>query len=787
MGQAVTVVASTSSRPGIVRFEINRCLTGMVHERYQAGDDILGERPVDDLARCLFGLGGVDYIGVFSNVITVQSTGEAPDIHRIVDAIASLHLHYREEHEIPSNEILSVPPTTANRRVYLADLTNTGNGIMALTFPLGVSYVTAYAKQELGDRFDFRLFKFPEALGQAMKDEPPKVLALSNYSWNLELSYKLSALAKKHDPSLVVVFGGPNFPVIPDEKLAFLKQRPAVDFYVELEGEVGFVDLLSKLEASEFDVEAFKQTKEPVGNCSYLSGGELIDGGIERIADVNMIPSPYLTGLMDEFFELPLSPMLETTRGCPFTCTFCVEGRFSYSRVKSFHMDRVQEELRYMAERVNGVNELTITDSNFGMNKWDLATAEAIARVQSEFQWPTLVNASTGKNRQERVIETVAVLKGAWVAGSAVQSSDPDVLNNVKRSNISLDAYSGLMDSMNSLSKDALTYSEIILGLPGDTKDKHFDSLRYAVDSQVNRVHMYEATLLTGTDMDSQETRDKFGLVTKFRLIPGGVGSYEFAGEKLNVAEIEEIIVGSNNMSFEQYLSCRKMNLLIETFVNNGLCDEVFAAMRAMGLSVFELLAVIHRHDELYSKKFQNNITSFIDANCAKLFDSREEVEASVLGSGDFDRYLAGDLGINELLEHKALLYLDLEDSLEVLLRGLKIVLQENGLLCDSTEDYLHQLVAFIACKKQRIQEPEIEIVASFNYDFGNIEKHDYRVNPLDIDRRLEESKLRFFHTPIQKEKIRNAVSMYDNHPDGVNRFLGRENIKKLYREFEPV
>ena len=84
-------------------------------------------------------------------------------------------------------------------------------------------------------------------------------------------------------------------------------------------------------------------------------------------------------------------------------------------------------------------------------------------------------------------------------------------------------------------------------------------------------------------------------------------------------------------------------------------------------------------------------------------------------------------------------------------------------------------------------ESPDIEIVASFNYDFVNIEKDDFRVNPLDIDRRLEESELRFFHTPIQRTQIRNAVSMYDNHPDGVNRFLGRENIKKLYREFEPV
>ena len=48
---------------------------------------------------------------------------------------------------------------------------------MALTFPLGISYVTAYAKQELGDEFTFSIFKFPEVLGQALEANPPKVLA----------------------------------------------------------------------------------------------------------------------------------------------------------------------------------------------------------------------------------------------------------------------------------------------------------------------------------------------------------------------------------------------------------------------------------------------------------------------------------------------------------------------------------------------------------------------------------------------------------------------------------
>ena len=60
MGQPVTVVEKPMSDPDVVRFELNRSLTGMGHERYRKGDEIAGERPPDVLARRLFERGGVD-------------------------------------------------------------------------------------------------------------------------------------------------------------------------------------------------------------------------------------------------------------------------------------------------------------------------------------------------------------------------------------------------------------------------------------------------------------------------------------------------------------------------------------------------------------------------------------------------------------------------------------------------------------------------------------------------------------------------------------------------------
>ena len=76
--------------------------------------------------------------------------------------------------------------------IWISDLTHTAQGISALTFPLGASYVFAYAKQELGKDFNLKLFKFPSDLNIALRERSPKMLCFSNYSWNFELSCKFS-------------------------------------------------------------------------------------------------------------------------------------------------------------------------------------------------------------------------------------------------------------------------------------------------------------------------------------------------------------------------------------------------------------------------------------------------------------------------------------------------------------------------------------------------------------------------------------------------------------------
>jgi hypothetical protein len=93
MGQPINVVEKPSNTPGLARFEINRSLTGMGHERYASVDDILSDRPVDELARRLFDSGGVTQVHANGSVITVHlADGWAGE--QLLDVIRGLYIYY---------------------------------------------------------------------------------------------------------------------------------------------------------------------------------------------------------------------------------------------------------------------------------------------------------------------------------------------------------------------------------------------------------------------------------------------------------------------------------------------------------------------------------------------------------------------------------------------------------------------------------------------------------------------------------------------------------------------
>ena len=352
--------------------------------------------------------------------------------------------------------------------VYLADLTHTGQLIATNIHPLAIGLIAAYAKKILGDGLDIELFRYPEDLKAAMERRPPQILGFSNYSWNCNLAYEFAKRVKQKHPRTVIVFGGPNYGLSKEEQERFWRHYPLLDFYVVKEGEMSMIGLIEALARYEFEVKALQNDNVAIPNCHYVRNGKFVYGHLlDRIKNLDEIPSPYLAGLMDKFFDNVLIPMTHTTRCCPFTCTFCTEGTSYFNKVvRRNNLAVLAEELEYIARRVGTVQDLIITDANFGMFREDLEKARMIADVQARYGWPRHIHVSGGKNQKERLLEVASIIHGAMNVAASLQSTDKQVLINIKRSNISVEQLNQV--GLQGGKIDANTYAEIILGLPGD-------------------------------------------------------------------------------------------------------------------------------------------------------------------------------------------------------------------------------------------------------------------------------------------------------------------------------
>ena len=251
--------------------------------------------------------------------------------------------------------------------------------------------------------------------------------------------------------------------------------------------------------------------------------------------------------------------MLQTNRGCPFSCTFCTDGRSDVNKVNFFGIERLKRELDYIESNIpESTHNLYISDLNFGMYEHDLEISRYIRELQTKSHWPKRIIASTGKNRKERVIEAIKILGGSLLLSMSVQSLDENVLKNVKRDNISTETMMALAPV---ISKSNLsTFSEVIVGLPGESYQSHLNTIKGLVNAKIDFVKTFSLMLLMGSELATPRERKKWDFKTKFRVL-----ALDFAklstGKK--VIETEEIVVGSNTLTFDDYMSIRINSFIV--------------------------------------------------------------------------------------------------------------------------------------------------------------------------------------------------------------------------------
>jgi radical SAM superfamily enzyme YgiQ (UPF0313 family) len=537
-------------------------------------------------------------------------------------------------------------------RVYLADLRHNFSGMLANDcMPLGVAYMKAVLDRDMPE-VESRLFAYPDRLWDALQAAPPDVLMLSNYMWNEWLSFHFAALAKRVSPQTLVVMGGPNICLEPERQLDYVRAHPEIDMYILGEGDFLAREVVKEFLAADRSIARLGGCEVP--SAIYRRDGELIRTEMwNREKNIEDIPSPWLGGALDEFFDGKLAPLLETNRGCPFQCTFCVQGVRWYTKVHNFTLDRLREEIEYIAKRIKSASPsmgfLRIADSNYGMFERDIEISSYIGEAQKNYGWPTYIDATTGKNRPERVIQSLEKVNGAMVIYQAVQSLDEETLRNIKRENISTEAYAEVMIHVRGRGLRSL--SDLILGLPGETLQSHIGSINQLLDAGTNEMHLFQAMMLKGSELETAESRTKYHFDSRFRVLPKNYGLY--AGEK--VFDVDEIVVGTDTLSFEDYLEARRYAVAFSIFWNNSWFDDAIHFAKRFGVKPSDWMSGIGEAMKRDRGAVHRLLEEFVTETRNELFPTREACVEFYSQEENFQRLVRGEIGDNLMYKYRAM------------------------------------------------------------------------------------------------------------------------------------
>jgi radical SAM superfamily enzyme YgiQ (UPF0313 family) len=669
-------------------------------------------------------------------------------------------------------------------KIYLADLTYTTLSLATDAFPLNIGFVAAYADKEFGKDIELRLFKYVDDLEQAIQESPPDILGMSNYPWNFSLGLEFFRIARAVSPRTLCVMGGPNIPLEEEARTEFAKHNPLIDFYAYLEGEGAFAELLRR--ASDAGLDREKMKASPVdGFVHRISETEVMKGVmLPRRKELDEIPSPYLTGFMDKFFDGKLSPMMETTRGCPFSCTFCHEGNSLVSKVNSFSLDRVKAELDYIAAAVRRapslISNLMFADPNFAMYERDLEIVEHIERIQRRQNWPRSIFASTGKNKKERIANAVRKLNGSMSLWMSVQSMDPTVLKEIRRENIHTSEMMSLAGVYQELGLPTL--SELILGLPGDSYERHVYSLSQVVEAGVDEIDPYTCMLLNGTQLNTKASRAKYRIGSHFRILPR-----DFAKLKNGriAVEIEEVVTSTSTLSFEDYQEVRKLHLMIAVVYNGSGFGPLFKLMRQHKMSIMGLLQNLVAGIRSAPASVQGIFDSFVRLTKEELWSSEDELRAYVCAGNNYEKLLNGEIGTNLIQTHLARSLTVMDDWVCYIFHTAETMFAEELRTKSEMATMFADIRGFCSGRTHNIWGENRDTDApcrALSYDIERWMRAPVQA-PFTAYKLSQPTTWVFAFSEAKKIEMASLIKRYGTTPTGIGRIIVQMNVTRIWRE----
>ena len=177
------------------------------------------------------------------------------------------------------------------------------------------------------------------------------VIGFACYIWNIEMTLHLCELIKEVSPFTTILLGGPEVSYTADE---ILLKNPSIDYILQGEGEEAFLAFLT-------DMNAHGEVQVVIPGIRHRNAeGELVGSTeVVEVLDLDSIPFPYSEEDMEQLKHRIV--YYESSRGCPFSCQYCLSG--NQNKLRFFSLDRVMQELQWFMD--HGVRQVKFVDRTF--------------------------------------------------------------------------------------------------------------------------------------------------------------------------------------------------------------------------------------------------------------------------------------------------------------------------------------------------------------------------------------------------------------------------------------
>jgi radical SAM superfamily enzyme YgiQ (UPF0313 family) len=399
--------------------------------------------------------------------------------------------------------------------------------------------------------------KLPGVLAEIYRIRP-QVLCLSSYIWNIRQIVELCNDYRQLDPNCIMVLGGPE---VSFDSRQFLAEHPAIDIIVRGEGELTLKKLLLHI----YEGRSYAELK----GISFRDQEQVrVNDAAPLIDDISAWPRPY-SGDMS-FYQNKLV-YYETSRGCPFNCSYCISS--TIKGVRFLPLERVQEDLSFLIR--HRVNKIKFVDRTFNSHeKRALAIMQYILDEIGEERTTSFHFEICADLLSEAALAFLEqVPPGVFDFEIGVQSTCPLTLKAINR----LNDWEKLACNVKKIKSygNIHLHLDLIAGLPYEDYQRFGQSFNQVFELQADVIQLGFLKLLKGSPIYQEKDRYgyKFQRLAPYQVLANNYMDYQ---DLCRLQDIEELV--------EHYYNSGIFTKSLDYLVNRVYLGNAFKALEDFSL-----------------------------------------------------------------------------------------------------------------------------------------------------------------------------------------------------------